>query len=78
MLFYMYEPPERVVSRLPENGKKEGGKFFFQIGLYPPESKVVSKVILGFCRALFDNRVFLCFYDFCVFFRFLIVFYQSL
>jgi hypothetical protein len=48
MLFYMYEPPERVFSRLPETGKKEGGNFFFHIGLYPPESKVVSKVILGF------------------------------
>jgi len=58
MMFYMYEPPERVVSRLPETGKKEGGKFFFHIGLYPPESKVVSKVILLFCRALFNNHVF--------------------
>jgi len=48
----MYEPPERVVSRLPEIGKKEGGNFFFHIGLYPPESKVVSKVIVGFCNTL--------------------------
>lgn len=78
MLFYMYEPPERVVSCLPEIGKKEGGKFFFHIGLYPPESKVVSKVILLFCRALFDNHYFSYFNDFLEFIGFLIVFLQSL
>jgi len=74
----MYEPPERVVSRLPKTGKKEGGKFFFHIGLYPPESKVASKVILLFCRALFNNHDFLYFNDFLGFIGFLIVFLQSL
>ena len=48
MVFYMNEPPKPFFRLLPKNGKKEGGKFFFQIGLYPPESKVASKVILGF------------------------------
>jgi hypothetical protein len=48
MLFYMDEPPKPLFSLLPKIGKKEGGKFFFRIGLYPPESKVASKVILGF------------------------------
>lgn len=78
MSFYMYEPPEHVSSRLPKVRKKEGGKFFFHIGLYPPESKVVSKVILLFCRALFYNRVFSYFNDFLEFLGFLIVFLQSL
>jgi hypothetical protein len=48
MLFYMDEPPKPLFSLLPKTGKNEGGKKFFQIGLYPPESKVASKVILGF------------------------------
>ena len=48
MLFYMDEPPKPLFSLLPKIGKNEGGKFFFRIGLNPPESKVVSKVILGF------------------------------
>ena len=48
MLFLHDEPPEHFFRRLPKIGKNEGGKFFFHIGLYPPESKVVSKVILEF------------------------------
>lgn len=48
MLFYMDELPNPLLISLPNFPKSEGGKFFFDIGLYPPESKVVSKVILGF------------------------------
>jgi hypothetical protein len=44
----MDELPKPLLSSLPKFPKSEGGNFFFHIGLYPPESNIVSKVIAGF------------------------------